>query len=62
MQIVCSKQKVTDGDLSNDVWTSLLEYTKETSQIKLGAILYYVRVFWGFFEPPTHLRKDIFTT
>jgi len=24
--------------------------------------LYYVRVFWGFFEPPTHLRKDIFTT
>ena len=27
-----------------------------------GPSLYYVRVFWGFFEPPTHLRKDIFTT
>ena len=27
-----------------------------------GPFLYYVRVFWGFFEPPTHLRKDIFTT
>ena len=36
MQIVCSKQKVTDGDLSNDVWTSLLEYTKETSQVELS--------------------------
>ena len=24
-----------------------------------GPFLYYVRVFWGFFEPPTHLRKDI---
>ena len=23
---------------------------------------YYVRVFWGFFEPPTHQRKDIFAT
>ena len=21
-----------------------------------------LRVFWGFIEPPTHLRKDIFTT
>ena len=27
-----------------------------------GPFLYYVRVFWGFFEPPTHLRKDVFTT
>ena len=27
-----------------------------------GPSLYYVRVFWGFFEPPTHLRKDNFTT
>ena len=27
-----------------------------------GPSLYYVRVFWAFFEPPTHLRKDIFTT
>ena len=27
-----------------------------------GPFLYYVRVFWGLFEPPTHLRKDIFTT
>ena len=27
-----------------------------------GPFLYYVRVFWGFFEPPTHLRKDIVTT
>ena len=26
-----------------------------------GPFLYYVRVFWGSFEPPTHLRKDIFT-
>ena len=26
-----------------------------------GTSLYYVRVFWDFFEPPTHLRKDIFT-
>ena len=25
-----------------------------------GPSLYYVSVFWGFFEPPTHLRKDIF--
>ena len=24
--------------------------------------LYYLWVFSGFFEPPTHLRKDIFTT
>ena len=27
-----------------------------------GPFLYYVRVYWGFFEPPTHLHKDIFTT
>ena len=27
-----------------------------------GPFLYYVRVFWGFFEPPIHLHKDIFTT
>ena len=27
-----------------------------------GQFLYYVRVFWGFFEPPTLLRKDVFTT
>ena len=27
-----------------------------------GSSLYYVRVFWGFFQPPTHLRKDISTT
>ena len=27
-----------------------------------GPFLYYVRVFLGFFEPPTHLGKDIFTT
>ena len=27
-----------------------------------GPSLYYVRVFQGFFEPPTHLHKDIFTT
>ena len=27
-----------------------------------GPFLYYVRVFWGFFELPTHLRKDIFTS
>ena len=25
-----------------------------------GPSLYYVRVFLGFSEPPTHLRKDIF--
>ena len=24
-----------------------------------GPFLYYVRVFWGFIEPPTHLHKDI---
>ena len=24
-----------------------------------GPFLYYVRVFSGFFEPPSHLRKDI---
>ena len=24
-----------------------------------GPFLYYVRVFWGFYEPPTHLRKGI---
>ena len=23
---------------------------------------YYIRVFGGFFEPPTHIYKDIFTT
>ena len=27
-----------------------------------GQFLYYVRVFWGFFELPTHLCKDIFTS
>ena len=27
-----------------------------------GPFLFYVKVFRGFFEPPTHLRKDIFTT
>ena len=27
-----------------------------------GPFLYYVRVFWGFFELPTHLHKSIFTT
>ena len=27
-----------------------------------GPFSYYVRVFWGFFEPPTHLHKGIFTT
>ena len=27
-----------------------------------GPSLYYVRVFWGFFEPTTYLRKDILTT
>ena len=30
--------------------------------LRKGPFLYYVRVFWGFFEPPTHLRKNIFTT
>ena len=35
MQIVSSKQEGTDGDLSNDVWTSLLEFTKEASKVKL---------------------------
>ena len=30
--------------------------------VMLGPFLYYVRVFWGFFETPTHLRKDIYTT
>ena len=29
MQIVCSKQERTDGDLSNDVWTSLLDLQKK---------------------------------
>ena len=24
-----------------------------------GPFLYYIRVFWSFFEPPTHLRRDI---
>ena len=27
-----------------------------------GPFLYYVSVFWGFFELPTHLGKDIFST
>ena len=27
-----------------------------------GPSLYYVRLFFGFLEPPTHLRKDIFIT
>ena len=34
----------------------------EYHKLHKGPSLYYVRVFWGFFEPPTHLRKDIFTT
>ena len=34
----------------------------ETYMTCKGPSLYYVRVFWGFFEPPVHLRKDIFTT
>ena len=32
------------------------------SKTAKGPFLYYVRVFRGFFEPPTHLRKEIFTT
>ena len=30
--------------------------------ILLGAIFILRKGVWGFFEPPTHLRKDIFTT
>ena len=32
------------------------------SHLPKGPSLYYVRVFWSFFVPPTYLCKDIFTT
>ena len=35
---------------------------KKQKKDYLGAFFYYVRVIWGFLEPPTHLYKDIFTT
>jgi hypothetical protein len=43
-------------------WIHLPEEVWHVVMAKKGLSLYYVRVFWGFFEPPTHLRKDIFTT
>ena len=36
-------------------------YYYEHSQFKSPKYASAVRVFWGFFEPPTHLLKDIFT-
>jgi hypothetical protein len=39
-----------------------LDETCTESDIGKGPFLYYVRVFGGFTEPPTHLRKVIFTT
>ena len=38
------------------------ETSTELHILDKGPFLYYVRVVWGFIEPPTHLRKDIFTT
>ena len=32
------------------------------TQTSKGPSLYYVRVFWGFLEPPSPLCKDIFNT
>ena len=40
----------------------LLLNSDQKYKFSKGPFLYYVRVFWGFFEPPTHLGKDIFTT
>ena len=37
-----------------------MEYSIAGFDYDKGPFLYYVKVFWGFFEPPTHLRKDIF--
>ena len=41
--------------------TTLATIRKGLGKYYKGPFLYYVRMFWGFFEPPTHLRKDIFT-
>ena len=38
------------------------DYGKTPFDLAKGPFLYYVRVFWDFFEPPTDLCKDIFTT
>ena len=40
----------------------LVETRNSLMNIPKGPFLYYVRVFWGLFEPPTQLRKDIFKT
>ena len=46
----------------NDFDKKLTEYFLSISNFNKGPFLYYVRVVWGFFEPPTHLRKDNLTT
>ena len=47
------------------VWECEAFFCKELLNLEvihLMPTLYYVRMFRGFFEPPTHLSKEIFTT
>jgi hypothetical protein len=62
-----SREKETRSE--NEKVNEFINKNKETflQDSIYGPSLYYVRVFSGFFdrlffEPPTHLRKDIFTT
>ena len=45
--------------INNSFRSVILKGRRFNSKVKFpqGPSLYYVRVFWGFFEPPTHLHK-----
>ena len=53
--------QLENGEFSTEC-KNLLYWLDMSSKVYKGPFLYYVRVFWGSSEPPTHLRKDIFTT
>ena len=50
-----------DKQVSYYFCSQILVAFQENLDFWKGPSLYHVRVFWGFFEPPTHLCKDIST-
>ena len=51
------------GNVDDDLWSTNTGNDTNYNQVREHLIfIYYIRVVWGFFEPPTSLPRGIFST